>query len=467
MALFMRLNEMLGQNTWPPAAVRESWAEVELNRAFLTSHDTRIRQEASVRWQDRYMVSPVPRMISRASANMLFGEVPEFAAASEADQANLDRIVTDQALEQELHRAAVVCSAEREIWGRIVVMPGLVDVPVIEFVSLDRVIPHFSGRFVQGATFVTTWETGASERMRLLETYLPGVVQNELYRGTRNQLGTQVKLASFEETAALPDQTLTGVDWPLVAFIPNTVDCDPTRGYSDYQGLRDRFLAMNEAGTIGQANMLLTGRKRALVDGEYLQGGRLPVGDDLFIRNSRHQGDGMDAKPLQLIDYTFEADQTVKWIEHMLDTTLTFAGLSPQSVGRAIDGGAVSGTALKLKMAHSLMEAAGKGRHFDRGVRRLLRAAQIIDGRPTTEGGFGRSYAMRDAEPAITRGDGLPRDDMEAAQQVALMVGADAISLEERVAFLHPDWTQDQIDEELDHLRAEQSLAVPPIAAPA
>jgi hypothetical protein len=451
--------------SWPPKAVADQWAEIELHAAFRSSDKVRIRQEASVGVQYPYMLSPVPRMISRASAHLLFGEPPTFTAAAESDQENLDRIVTENDLVAECHRAAVISSSEGSVWGRIVVDPSLIDTPIIEFVTPGRVIPHFSGRFVIGATFVTEWATSSSERYRMFETYEAGAVTTTLRRGTRTSVGTEVRLDSFPETKGRAEFVATGVDWPLVAFIPNTIDADPTHGYSDYIGLKDRFLALNESVTVGQANLRLAGRKRAIIDAGYVgaesgKEGKLPSGDDVFIRTSRTGGDGEKTSPLQIIDYDFDASAVTEWIDHMIDSTLTFAGVAPQAVGRGIEGGAVSGTALKLKMTHSLLEASGKGRYFDRGLIRLLRGAQILDSRPMSEGGFGRPYAEADSNGTIERAQALPRDDMEAAQQLAALAGADAISVEERVAFLHPTWPQERIDEEVERLQ-KPSMEMP------
>lgn len=456
MGVFMTLNEMLGRGTWPPAHLASTWDEIELFAAFRSSDPTKLRMDRYQDWRRELIISPVPRMISRASAHLLFGEPPQINAEHEADDDNLERIVEENDLPAELHRAAVIASSEGEVWGRIVVDPSLLDVPIVEFVSRNRVIPHFAGRFVVGATFITTWATSAVERYRLFETYEAGLVTCELWRGTKTAVGAPVDLNQFPPTEGRQEQIATGIDWPLVAFIPNTIDADATRGYSDYAGLQDRFHALNEAATVGQANLRLAGRKRAMVDAGYLdRHGRVPAGDDIFLRTSRELGDGVGHKPLEVIDYAYQATETIAWLDHMIDTTLTFAGVSPQAVGRNVDGGAVSGTAMKLKMSHSLLEAAGKGRYFDRGVRKLLHAAQIIDGRPISENGFGRPYQQRDAAPAIERQDGLPRDDLEAAQQLVQLVAAEAISLEERVAFLHPDWTGAQLDDEIARLRAE------------
>jgi hypothetical protein len=466
--IFASINEkMLGRNTWPPPGMRERWDEVELFSAFRTSDDTRLRQEASVGWRAPYIHSPLARLISRASANSLFGELPSFAAGDESDQENIDRLVDENELSAELHRGAMISSSEGEVWGRVVVMPALLDVPMIEFVSSSQVIPDFVGRFVRGATFVTTWATSSTERVRLLEYYGPGHVDAQLFRGSTNALGIAVDLASFPPTAGTPERVLTGIDQPLVAFIPNSLDADPSRGFSDYRGIEQRFLALNEAITIGQRNLQLAGRKRAYVDADYLDAsGKLPAFEDVFVRHDKDSTMGEAAKPIQMIEYSFEATALIAWVDQLIDSTLSYAGIAPQSVGRSVDGGAISGTALRLKMAHSLMEAAGKGRYWDRGVTRLLRFAAVIDSRRTTEGGFGRSWANADELPSITRGDGLPRDDVEAAQIIQSLVAADAISIEERVKLAHPDWSQDQIDAEVEAIEAGKPAAPSTLEVP-
>lgn len=457
MGVFTTLQTVLGRNTWPPPSQHEVWEEVELFAALRNADETRIRQQASVAWQEPYMLSPLPRLLSRASANMLYGEPPSFTAEQESDQANLDRITGSDGndLRAELHRAALLGSSEGEVWGRIVVQPDLLDVPILEFVSRSRVIPHFAGRFVRGATFVTTWATGSLERYRMLETYEPGAVVTRLYRGSTSVLGGEVSLDSFSETKGRLPVVFTGIEQPLVAFIPNSVDDDPTRGFADYRGLVDRFLALNESATIGQSNQRLAGHKRALVAGGLLdRNGNFPAGDDIISLSALDGGD--DAKSVfQAIDWQAGHAETIQWVDHLIDTTLTFAGVSPVSLGRTVEGGSISGTAMKLRMNHSLMESAGKGHYFDRGVRRLLTQATILDGRPIGEGGFGRKYVAADAPPVVERGDGLPRDDMEAAQQIALLVNAEAISVEERVAFVHPEWSSQQQADEVARLKAE------------
>lgn len=462
------INNALGRNTWPPAGVSARWSEIELFAALRDSLEERLRQEASVSWNAPYLVNPLARLISRASANLLFGEPATFTAGDDADADALEALVSANDLDSELIRAAMVSSSEGEVWGRILVQPALLDYPIIEWTSGANVIPHFMGRFCTGATFVSQWQTGQTEVHRLLEKYEAGRNTAVLYRGTRTSIGREIPLEDFEKTESLQPETLTGIAAPLVAFIPNSLGADPTRGVSDYRGLEQRFLALNEATTVGQQNLKLAGRKRALVDAEYLDNnGQLPDGEDVFVRQDTEAMMGENSKPVQLIDYDYDSAAVTAWIEHLIDTTLTYAGVSPQSVGRSVDGGAVSGTALKLKMTHSLMEAAGKGRAFDRGLSRLLGFAAQLDARPTTQGGFGRKWTDPATEPTVNRGDGLLRDDKEAAEILTSLFNAELISQEESIATWRPDWSADQVKEELARLRGGEAPAESDPADPA
>lgn len=446
---------LLNRNTWPPRNVAGLWEEIELFAALRTSDDTRLRQEASVNWRYPYVKSPLPRMISRASTNLLFGEPPSFAPGSEddADADRLDFIVTENDLPAELQRGGLMTSSEGDVFGRVLVQPSVLDAPIIEFVSRARVIPHFSGRFLLGATFITEWQEGRNDFFRLFETYEPGAVVSVLYRGTRTSVGGEYPLDGYSRTEGVQPVVYTGVERPLCTFIPNSVDADPTRGHSDYRGLEDRFLAVNEAVSIGQSNLRLAGRKRAIVDAAYLdENGRLNRDDDLLLRKDR--GGSIDGKnkPLEVLEYSFEGEALQAWVDHMIDSTLVLSGTAPTLVGRSVDGGAISGTALRLKAAHSLIEAAGKGRHFVRGVSWLLRAAAIIDSRPTTQGGFGRRWNDADVAPKIELQDGMPVDEREQAEMLVMLTNAEAISLEEKIKLRRPEWTQQQVDDEIERI---------------
>lgn len=462
MGLFATLNELIGNNTWPPKSEVGVWEDVSFLAALRMSDEEQLRQHESIPWNAPYVVTPVPRMISRASANMLFGADPDIGADDDGDAERYQFIASENGLTSELHRGALLASSEGDVWGKVVVAPGLADAPIIEFVSRGSVIPWFRGRFVDAVTFVTQWATGTTERYRLFETYGRGYVTAELYRGGRVSIGVKRSLNSFPATAGMVERVNTGVSYPLAEFIPNSFDASLSRGFSDYRGLEARFLSINEATTVGASNLRLAGKKRALVDADYLgPDGRLAKDADLLIKKNKNRTLGESGKPLELLEYSFEAEALVRWLDHLIDTTLTFAGISPQTAGRGDIGVATSGTALKLRMAHSLMEASGKGRHADRGAKRLLRAAGAMDALY-----FRRRYTNLNTLPSFERRDALPTDDMEAALIVNNLVAAEAISTEEKVRYLHPDWTKEEVAAEVASIEGEQASAAPPTVTP-
>jgi hypothetical protein len=467
----MRVRDALGLGpTWPPRDQRDTWEEVEMLAALRDSRHEMIAALAASAGMSgthaSYLTLPLPRLIARAKANLLYGHQPEVTAESDADQANLDRIVEENGLGRELRRAASIASSEGEVWGKVTIAPDVLDCPIIEFVSRGRVIPRFVGRFAVGATFVSEYREGETgDRVyRQLETHTAGQVETRLFLGTSSRLGDQVGLDARSETAALAmtdgrtSVVQTGIPYPLCVFIPNALDADPCRGVTDYLGVVLSFLALNEDATIGQANARLVGRKRLFVEGKYLDAaGRLPADNDVFRSDNVISEGGKDGGPINVAQYTFESAALVEWMNFLVDLTMIMAGVAPQSVGRDVQGGgAHSGTALRLKMSHSLMEAAGTGELFDDGVRRLLRMAQLLDAR-----WFLRRYATPDTLPAVERGDGLPVDVVEDSQVITALRGAEAMSRETAIGVAHPEWSDDQVQAELDRIDSEVAAAAP------
>ena len=445
---------VLGRNDWPPPAFVDYWRDLELYAALRDANEPILRQFAQ--WEHRRpsVHTSIARLIARTSANLLFGTPPHFNAASDTDQARMDFVVKENGLDAELHRAGVVSSSEGAVWGRIRVDPAVCDAPIIDFESARCVIPLFAGRFVAGATFIEEEQDEATV-WRRFETYEPGAVTTALYRGSSSSLGEKVGLDSHPLTEGRDAVVYTGFDAPLCVFIPNSIDADPTRGISDYHGIVQRLLGISEAATVGMENLRLAGQQRALVDERYLVGGRLPAGDHLLVTRQDDRTAGDAASELQMLTYSFDAAAIISFTDHLIDTTLALAGIAPEIVGRNLDGQAVSGTALRFRMIHSLMEAAGKSGYFERGVRRLINMAAVIDSRPIADGGFGRKWAKADGEHVLELEDSIPRDDEEASRILLTLFNAEAISQETAISYFHPDWTDAQVKEEVKRIADE------------
>ncbi len=100
----------------------------------------------------------------------------------------------------------------------------------------------------------------------------------------------------------------------------------------------------------------------------------------------------------------------------------------------------------------------------------MLTLAQQLDAMPEERGGFGRPWQQAAEPPVIERGDPLPTDETEETGRHTMAVGAEIESRYNAIKELHHDWSDEQINEELDRIVAELTrLAsiIPPQAPPA
>lgn len=453
---------------WPPPGVSDRWSRANVFAGLRESQWSVISEQARIRGMgvdkgQPYLTVPLAATISRVVANLLFGANPTFTAAAVEDQARLDYIVAANDLPSTLRQAADTASAQGEIFGIVGVDPELSDAPIIEFAPTGRVIPTFRGRHLVGATIVRPYASpdGDPRKVyRLLEARSPGLVQLRLYRGTDRSIGDEVDLSALPATAGLAPVVETGINDSGVVWIPNNLaQSGSSLGVSDYAGLIDLLMAANETLTIGQANLRLTGRKRLIVPDD-LRGadGAFNAATDVFFLNkkgskvkTRRQDEPPDdpLSDIQQLQYSYEGAPLREWSDHIINLALTLAGVSPSSIGRGADG-AITGTAMRLRMAHTLMEVAGKGRHWDTGLRRLLLVAQQYDATI-----FGRAWVDATTAPAVERGDGLPVDERDQAEIAVKATAAGAMSRRELVRTMHPDWDESQIEEEVALIEAE------------
>jgi hypothetical protein len=130
-----------------------------------------------------------------------------------------------------------------------------------------------------------------------------------------------------------------------------------------------------------------------------------------------------------------QAADHIAYLDHVRDSVLHSAGYSLASWGRDHGGSADSGKALRLRQSRTLYTRAGK-EHMARGaISEALSVAVEMD------------TGML-VEVDVQLGDGMPVDPLETAREIATLESAGMISKREGVRRLHPDWTEEQVEEE-------------------
>lgn len=488
MGFFADLNSRFGNNTWPPnKEIADRWEWVAYWSGLRDGKEEFVRNEAYKRGlggklREAYIAQPVPRAISQASANLLFGEDPEIRVSSGdgADQERLNEIVAHNKLLAQCRAAAVTTSSEGGVYVKLSVDPSTPrgkKVPLVQFISESRVIPHFEAfSELTAASIITSWEEG-NKVWRLFETHRPGFVSYELYVGSNTSLGSEVELTANSRTENLEPEVATGVPDLLVAYIPNSLNTDSPFGVSDYaNGVDDLFFAFNDATSIAhkatQSGVPLTVMPRELLD----ENQNLSHEQTIIAVNKLADtlGEGDLGKMIQTVQHSAQQDKFMAYAKDILDLLLIFSGISPQSIGRNVDGGASSGTALKLKMASTLSTAAGKAAFFEDALSETLRLAAILDQETIGQGTeIKPAYSWSgDTNISVRLRDGLPDDQMELAQIVQTLKSAGSISVEQGVRRANPHFSEEQVQAEVDAIQQDAAVetqaitgALPAIAA--
>jgi hypothetical protein len=464
-------NQLLGRNTW------HSWAPPQIvARWEFAEHYERLASDDKDYWRERaegiggstpqYLTVPLAQRINRTSANLLFGETPRITVEDEADQERLQELVELNRLYSKLKRAAEGASCVGGIYGLAYVdtrTPRGQKGALVRFISERRAVPEFANDDeLVAVTFVSEFseggKDGTAEVWRLLERHEPGRIINELYRGTRTELGKQVGLESLPQTAGLASELLTGIEELDAVYIPNHLGANSPLGISDLSGIEDLLLATNEALTMAQDDARASAATIFARQDLLSETGNLAEGTRVVPVTLEEGGD--DDKPLlEVIQPQVRAETFAKYQDFLIDLTLQAAGFAPQSLGRNVQGGAESGTARRLMMHHTLVEHAGKAMLWEDGLRQLLSVARSLDAQ-NYEGKPAAQWNDLAAPLTVSLADGMPEDIREVATAVRDLRSAGAISIDEAVRMVMGDAEEDAISAEIERIKDEQGEVV-------
>jgi hypothetical protein len=445
----------------------------ELDKWIAMRESQRDRLRTFANWDPKgtgrpYKIDPLPEKISTAFADFLWGEDPTIEPFDENDADALEAIVNENDLSAELHHAEEIKSSEGQVWWRIYRDDEQSFYPIIEWHSRTEVIPYFRGKRLLAVAFISHVEdsiTGEGENAvkqvwRRLEVYGPGVTYNVLFVSSDpNQLGDEVPLTQHADTAEFMPEWRHGLDM-LAGYIPNRRGNKRSHGRSDYHGVEDLLFDLNEAHTVDSENFRLAGKKRAVMPRKYAgQQGEVDPGEEIFFSESLDELDPDNT--FKILEYDYDGESSKVRKDDLTGTVLTRVGLARQFVDANANEGTAgeSGTALRTRLIPTTLTARGKARPWDEEAPTVLRLAQQVDALTPAANGFGRPWTAPDEAPAVERGSILPEDEQEKLDWHVAAYGADLESRETALKDLHPDWSDEQIREEIDRIKAENNEA--------
>jgi hypothetical protein len=446
---------------------REARTQVERWVAFRENDREALKTIAN--WQSvtqPYRVDPLAERISGAFASLLFGREPKVKVAEGNPQDRMDDILRENRWGSRLRSAEETCSSEGEVWWRVVADPARFDQPMLTWHSRLDVVPHYVAQRVGAVAFISRLEDPDGDEAivwRHFEVHDDTTVRNVLYRGGETRIGVQVELTAHPLVEELAEEWEhdTGM---MAGRIVNVEGTDPTLGKSDYDGIEDHLLELNECFSTGAKNRGLTALQRAYgPESAVDETGALPEGQNFLAVDDSDMAPGMTGpgEKFGVLNFTFDAEALIKWWRHVAQLALSRRGITPQFTGDATDaeGYAQTGVALRMRLIPSTNEGDRRASPWRDEADNILLRLQQIDARPESERGFGQSWPKVDEAPAVTLGDALPVDEIEDSTRLSTLRSADAISIRQAVIERNPDWDEKQVDEEVERINQDRESA--------
>lgn len=414
-----------------------------------------------------------PASVARASAGLLFSRPPRISPGPRDEKnkslaSRMDDIFGPDAYGGELHEAGELCSALGGVYLRPWWDKEVVNHVVPSHVSADSAIPEFRfGRLVAVTFWTIVSEPGEAPVVRHLERHEKGRIYHGLYEGNEGELGERVALDEHPATEWAQKLTDdeggmdTGLDKLDVVYIPNV---GPNRtwhnqpglsplGRSDFDGIESEFDALDEVHTSWMRDVQ-DAKSRLFIEEELLadlgpgRGGAFDMDKHVYTTLRPSLGSAADGGGDAIQDVKFD----IRWSEHAQTSAeikqhiLEHVGMSSQHFA---DGPlAVGVTATEVNSNNNITETTRsvKINFFQRGLTEFVDIVMRLD-----EIHFETGLTITD-RPTVRFSTQHNSSDAERAGVVATKMDSKVVSKEQAVKELNPDWSDEEIQEELEKI---------------
>ena len=424
--------------------------------------------------------APLPADIVQKSAALLFETAPNFSIAdnggNDAARERIDLMLNTEDFVANALIAAESCAALGGVYGKIVWSQDISETPWVHWVEADSVLPEWKyGRLV-ACTFVEELAKQDKNHVwRLFSRHIPGYIEYSLYQGDRNNVGIPKPLDEHPDTIGLIDlledgyRVPTGADGICAVYIPNARPNVSFRhngqlrplGRPDIsEDLFEWFDMLDEAWTSLKRDLRVGGTRITVP--EYMlktegfgQGKTFDYGDEVFTAFKASPDSNMNPT---LFQPTIRVEEHLALIEGIVRQILQRANYSPMSFGMDTDGvGQPTAREITARNQETIQTWRAKTRYWRFGLQQLAADLLAVDNFLNNTGAELTKPIQIDFQ--------APSEEtlLEKAQTVQALDSARAISTEEKVAMVHPEWDDNRKQAEVELIKTENAL--PCIAA--
>lgn len=412
---------------------------------------------------------PIAADISSLSADLLFSEPPSIKIAEAHEQKAsqvykdsqevLNQMFDDSGFYRKILECGETCSAMGGGYIKLSWDSEISPYPIPVVEQVDNAIPEFKFGVLTEVTFWSIVCGDGTEKVhRLLETYhRDGSITYKLYFGTSSNLGKEMDLKSLDETADYQDIT-TNVPDLLVVYIPNMLpnrlDRNSNCGRSDYSGIEGLMDSLDETYSAWMRDVTIA-QGKIMIPQEYLsksEDGTFRYNMDRLVYTKLDVDPVSEDSKITPIQFDIRANDFNTTCLNLLDRIISSAGYSPQSMGLQIEGLAQSGTALNVRERKSFITKNKKESYWEPAIKRITKL-MILVYKLELEG-----IIEADVDITTSFSDSLSNDISETSSALQQISAAMAASTEVKVRMLHTDWSEDEIEAEVQKIKDENAL---------
>ncbi|WP_065961258.1 phage portal protein [Curtobacterium sp. UCD-KPL2560] len=435
--------------------------------------------------QDRNTKVPMPvaAEMCQASSDLLFSDPFTVTVKAAKTQARLDEILDDD-FHTTIAEAAEMAAAHGGVylvaaWDDKVAQQAF---PTVR--ATDQADPEFRFGRLTAVTFWSVVKTEGDNVWRHLERHEiangVGVILHGLYQGTADTLGISVGLDHSEVTAPLavhvdlnlPGTITTGSPGLAVTYVPNqtpnrlwrTDTVGRNLGRSDLDGTERLMDELVET-----MSDLMRARRAARARVLYSKplAKSMGVGKGNAIDTAQETYVGVEAlggkdqarltDMVQVVQPTFDPTGYLATARALLEQIVELAGYSAQTFGldtgsSGDSAGSRTATEVESRERRSLMTRGRKLREWKPALLRFVEKLLLVDAHVFATG------ATDVTDLAIEFSDGVQDNPLALAQTALALYQGQSASVEERVAILHPDWQDTEVQKEAAKIREEFAL---------
>lgn len=425
---------------------------------------------------------PLASDMAQTSADILFAGVPDITIPEAEEETNgratqaydrLMEIVAKSGLLNTLLEAGEASSALGGVFVKPVWDADFCDYPLLSIVQADHAIPEFQWDVLKAVTF---WKVikeekdeeqpGKKKIWRLFERHCienrKAVIYNAIHCGEIDKIGEAIPLNSYPGYENLSERIDTGYDSLMVRYIPNI---KPNRlmrgsalGQSDLAGVEPLLDAIDETYSSLMRDIRLA-RARLVVPEKYIDFNATTDGYTKTQFNNEKavyapiNVDPMldrDAK-MTVTQFDIRTEKHINTILDLIERVVTHAGYSPQTFGLKLEG-AESGKALSIRERKTFTTRQKKWRYWSSALEDLLHMLLYIDNV------FLNNKTPFDFRPSVEIAESADRDVSVLAETMRTLHDAQAMSLDTKVRMLHPEWTDEQVQAEIEMIKEEFAI---------